>query len=307
MSPKIKERIKNERKYFSYVYSYREKNQIKHIEKGIGYHIPSSDKLELIKDQFLIKVFEKRWKKEISLIKHNYNKKLGNYNQESLIKEYRSFGINFTYESNKIEGSTMSYRDTSMLLEHHLTPSNKNITDVLETKRHMEVYQSLLDINEEISLNLIKKWHKELFKDTKKEHAGIFRNNAISRKGTKGVNVVIIGSLHKPPSFEKLEGLMNDLILWYYEKKKKYNPVLLAGLFHLKFSIIHPFVDGNGRMSRLINNYILHKNGYPMLNIRYIQRRGYYSSLENSSVEDQNEMHFINWYMRKYISAYKKN
>ena len=119
--------------------------------------------------------------------------------------------------------------------------------------------------------------------------------------------MVIIGSLHKPPTFEKIPLLMVELIEWYNKKKNYYYPVFLAGLFHLKFSIIHPFVDGNGRISRLIMNYILHKNGYPMLNIKYNQRRGYYSSLENSSIKDQNEMHFINWYMRRYFSENKES
>lgn len=306
MSPKIKERIKNGKKYFSFIYSYREKTQIKHIEKGIGYSIPSSDKLEIVKAQFFEKVFEKRWKEKISQIKDSYHKRLDLNSEETLIKEFRSFGINFTFESNKIEGSTLTYRDTSMLLEYQISPPNKKMQDVLETRRHMEVYESLLNNKEEISLDLIKKWHKDLFKDTKPSHAGIFRDIALSRKGTKGVNVVIIGSLHKPPTFEKISLLMAELIEWYQNKKKIYNPVFLAGYFHLKFSIIHPFVDGNGRISRLINNYILHKNGYPMLNIKYNQRRGYYSSLENSSIENKNEMHFINWYMRRYFSENKE-
>ena len=201
----------------------------------------------------------------------------------------------------------MTYRDTSMLLEYQISPPNKDMQDVLESRRHLEVYESFLNINEIISSELIKRWHRELFKDTKSNHAGIFRDSAISRKGYKGVNVVIIGSLHKPPTFEKIPLLMVELIEWYNKKKNNYNPVFLAGLFHLKFSIIHPFVDGNGRISRLIMNYILHKNGYPMLNIKYNQRRGYYSSLENSSIKDQNEMHFINWYMRRYFSENKES
>jgi Fic family protein len=307
VSPKIKERIKNGKKYFSFIYSYREKTQIKHIEKGIGYSLPSSDKLEIVKDQFFEKVYEKKWKKKISRIKDSYHKRLDLNTEETLIKEFRSFGINFTFESNKIEGSTLTYRDTAMLLEYQISPPNKKIQDVLETRRHMEVYESFLNMKEDISLDLIKRWHKELFQDTKSNHAGIFRDNAISRKGSKGVNVVIIGSLHKPPTFEKIPMLMVELIDWYHEKKNNYNLVFLAGLFHLKFSIIHPFVDGNGRMSRLIMNYILHKNDYPMLNIKYNQRRGYYSTLENSSIENQNEMHFINWYMRRYFSENKEN
>ena len=89
----------------------------------------------------------------------------------------------------------------------------------------------------------------------------------------------------------------------YNEKKKIYHPVLLACLFKFKFvGKIYPFVDGNGRMSRLFMNYILFKNGYPMVNIEYLKRKMYFTALERSNLQ-KTEMIWINWFLKYYVKS----
>jgi len=88
-----------------------------------------------------------------------------------------------------------------------------------------------------------------------------------------------------PPFPSEIYPLLREFFRWYYKNKKKLHPVELAALVHLKFVTIHPFTDGNGRISRLMMNFILHKHGYPLLNIPYEKRAGYYNALERAQIK----------------------
>ncbi len=129
--------------------------------------------------------------------------------------------------------------------------------------------------DKEITLSTVLYWHKQLFQDTKPDIAGKIRQHQVG----------ISGSKFHPPYPIELDLLLRDFFDWYNQNKKKLHPVHLAGLVHLKFVTIHPFGDGNGRISRLLMNYVLHKNGYPMLIIPYSQRMSYYTALERSQLK----------------------
>lgn len=291
LNQKIVNRNRKGRKYFSFVYSYRQNKSLKHIEKGIGYDkIPNFETLSKYKDQFYNKIIEKRFKTDLDRMENNYETFLVKYNP-ILIKIFNDFGTRFTTDSNRIEGSQINLRETALLVEKGHIYGFKKLHDVLETIKHFNVYNILLNSKEKISLNFILNWHKLLYSETKSSHAGKFRN----------VNVGISGRNVKFPEHKKVIPLMEELIKWYNEKKEIYHPVLLAGLFKFKFvSSIHPFQDGNGRMSRLLMNYMLHKSGYSMLNIKYKDRKSYYSALERSNLQ-KNEIIFINWFLKYYI------
>jgi Fic family protein len=96
-----------------------------------------------------------------------------------------------------------------------------------------------------------------------------------------------------------------DFFRWYHASKTRLNPVELAALAHLKFAMIHPFGDGNGRVSRLLMNYVLHHFGYPMFDIRYEGRVFYYRALEKSNLQG-GDFPFLDWFMTRYIGFYKK-
>jgi len=92
-----------------------------------------------------------------------------------------------------------------------------------------------------------------------------------------------------------------EFFKWYDRNKDKIHPVQLAGLVHLKLVTIHPFTDGNGRVSRLMMNFVLYKHGYPMFNITYEKRAGYYSALERSQTKKQEDI-FLQWFFNRYLN-----
>jgi len=141
-----------------------------------------------------------------------------------------------------------------------------------------------------LSLIAVIYWHKELFEGTKPDVAGQIRDHGVR----------ITGSRFIPPSPVELQPLLREFFSWHNSNKARAHPVELAALAHLKFVSIHPFSDGNGRISRLIMNFILKKHGYPMLNIDYKGRRAYYNALERAQVNNR-ERTFSQWFFRKYL------
>ncbi len=103
----------------------------------------------------------------------------------------------------------------------------------------------------------------------------------------------------------KLNVLLKEFFDWYNKERKNIHPVELAGLVHLKFVTIHPFSDGNGRLSRLMMNFVLKDNDFPLLDIRYTKRNSYYNALERSQVNGDDNI-FVQWFFRRYLAEYKK-
>ena len=161
----------------------------------------------------------------------------------------------------------------------------------------MKVYEDMINCTEKLSMNLICKWHKELFHMTDHAIAGYIR----------GYPVGIEGSTYTPPQTKfEIEKLLDVLFKWYNKKKKILHPVFTASIIHYRFIAIHPFGDGNGRMTRLITNYILHKSSYPMFDIDPKNRIQYYNALEKADKKEDNELPFILWFVKNYLKANKK-
>ncbi len=161
----------------------------------------------------------------------------------------------------------------------------------------MAAYEKMVSKNHDINLDQIRKFHRLIFHLTKPNIAGEFRNGP----------VFIIGSKYiPPPSQYEVKLLLEELMNWYAEKKVIYHPVLLACLFHLRFITIHPFEDGNGRITRLISNQILFQNNSPMFDLDTRFRKSYYRALENSNF-NHDEMYFVSWFFRRYIGFVEKN
>lgn len=206
-------------------------------------------------------------------------------------KELDRFASKFTYDTNRIEGSSLSYKNVVQLLERGITPKDKPMDDIKEAEAHKRVFFEMLKFNGNLSLGVTLKWHKELFGETKKELAGRLRN----------YRVYISGSMHKPPPPEEVEMRIVELFRWYSRESDRTNAVELAALLHLKFETIHPFGDGNGRIGRMIMNFVLHHNGYPMLDIKYTNRIDYYKALEKSSIKGD-ETAFVQWFFKRYVT-----
>lgn len=289
----IIKKIKNKKAYFYLVHSIRMGNKIERKELYLGKEIPKN--IEEIKRKFLYQIYREKWVDVLERIKKEYQRALKKMPPSAIKKEIEAFSIQFTYDTQRIEGSSLSLRETADLLEKGITPKGKPIHDIKEAEAHKRIFEEMLNYPKDLSLAIVLKWHKELFKETKPDIAGKIRD----------YQVAISGSKFKPPYPVEIYPKLCDFFKWYKKEKKVLHPVELAALVHLKFVTIHPFGDGNGRISRLMMNFVLHKKGFPMFNITYKNRSSYYTALERSQIK-QNEFIFLNWFIKRYIKENKE-
>jgi Fic family protein len=105
-----------------------------------------------------------------------------------------------------------------------------------------------------------------------------------------------------PPSPVEVYPMLTEFFKWY--KNNKLHPIELAALVHLKLVTIHPFGDGNGRITRLVMNFVLNGKKYPLFDIPYEKRNGYYNALERSQ-DNKDDKVFLQWFVKRYIKEYK--
>ena len=282
---KIVKRKKGNEEYFYLKHSFREDGKVKSKERYLGKEIPKD--IEKIKFQFSKEV-EKDINKKLELIKKHFQEEWKKYPQSIKEKLKEDIAIAFTYNSNAIEGSTITLEEAREIIHDKISP-NKPLRDVKETEAHAKVFLEMLEKKEKITNNLILMWHKEIFGQTKSDISGIYRDYLVK-----------VGD-YLAPDWQDVKSLMNDLINHINDKKnQKINPVELSARAHYRFEKIHPFGDGNGRIGRLIMNYILWHKNYPMLIIEYKKRKSYYKALKKS--EDE----FVKYFIRRYIAIHKK-
>lgn len=266
----------------------------KQATEYLGKTIPHN--IEQRKIEFLWKFYRKEWIPKLDRIHNGFisnNKKM----PKSLIKEQiEEFSIVFTYHTNRIEGSTLTLQDTFDLLLRGLTPAKKPESDTIETQMHRQIFLDLINNKKPMTISSVLSWHREIFGKTKPEYAGMIRNH----------NVRVSNSESKFPDHAQVSQLLKKFFAWYKKEKRKIHPVELAALAHLKFVSIHPFGDGNGRISRLIMNHILAEFDFPLFLIKYEGRLFYYHALERSQTEN-NEMPFLQWFMKRYIDQHYKH
>ena len=193
--------------------------------------------------------------------------------KETLKSLKESINLEWTYNSNGIEGNTLTLRETQVVLEG-ITVGGKTITEHLEAINHEKAILYLDDLvkdKQPITEWNIKNIHQLILKEIDNENAGRYRKE----------NVTIKGATHIPPDFLKLPELMEKLIL-NYETWNKYHPIIQAALLHGELVKIHPFVDGNGRTSRLITNLDLMNHGYNPVIIKKENRLEYYEVLDKA-------------------------
>ncbi|MBR6688579.1 MAG: Fic family protein [Clostridia bacterium] len=195
--------------------------------------------------------------------------------KETLKSLKESINLEWTYNSNGIEGNTLTLRETQVVLEG-ITVGGKTLTEHLEAINHEKAIEYLDDLvkdNKPITEWNIKNIHQLILKNIDNENAGRYRKE----------NVTIKGAAHIPPDFVKVPELMEKLVL-NYETWKKYHPIVQAALLHGELVKIHPFIDGNGRTSRLIMNLDLMNHGYNPIIIKKENRLEYYEVLDKAHI-----------------------
>lgn len=199
------------------------------------------------------------------------------------IKKLREqFEIEMTYNSNAIEGNSLTLKETFLVINEGITIKGKPLKDHLEVKDHHDALEMVYELVSQdtrptISQHLIRSLHQVVVKKTDEEFAGKYRTSA----------VFIGGSDHTPPDAIQVPGDMNKLLSWFSKNQKKIHPIELAALLHHKLVYIHPFFDGNGRTARLLMNIVLLKVGYPLAVILKNDRQKYYRVLQSA---DQGNM-----------------
>lgn len=208
----------------------------------------------------------------------NANRPL-NVTQLAKIREY--FGIQYTYDSNRIEGNTLSLQETSLVVQEGITISGKSMREHLEAVNHAEAIifiEDLVKKKEALSTRNLKSLHGLILRSIDREHAGQYRK----------VPVRITGSEHMPPEPYLVDKMMEDYFLFYIQEKKRLHPVILAADLHERLVSIHPFIDGNGRTARLVMNLILLQHGYTITNLKgdISSRHAYYNALEKVQMDN---------------------
>lgn len=279
---RIVKRRKGGSEYFYLQYSFRNNGKVITKEKYLGKTIPKN--IEELKDE-LASEAKKLLYSKLEKIKGGFQREWRKYPAEIKEKVAQQIAVAFTYNTNAIEGSTITLEEAREIIEDKIAP-NKPLKDVRETELHANVFLSMLNAKEKISNELLLRWHKQIFWETKSNIAGKFRNY-----------LVRVGN-YIAPDWQDVEKLMNEFIRFVDETK--FNTVEMAARAHYRFEKIHPFGDGNGRIGRLIMNYTLWQNGYPMIIIEFKKRKMYYKALQ------KDEEGFVNYFIRKYVSIHKK-
>ena len=281
---RIIKRKKGKQYYFYLQHSFRKKGKVITREKYLGQEIPKDiNKIKIaFREQSKLDLI-----KMLNLIKKNFQADWIRLPESVKEKELEEIAIAFTYNTNAIEGSTITLAEAREIIHDKIAP-NKPLRDVREAETHSKIFLEMLKKKEKITESLLLKWHKDIFEETKEDIAGKFRTY-----------LVRVGS-YLSPDWQDIKKLMQGLIEFIY-KSKKMNSVELSARVHYKFEKIHPFGDGNGRIGRLLMNYILWHNDYPMLIIEYKKRKSYYKALQ------KDEDGFVAYFLRRYIAIHRKN
>ncbi|MGL1903126.1 MAG: Fic family protein [Fibrobacterales bacterium] len=182
--------------------------------------------------------------------------------------------LRWTYNSNAIEGNTLTLKETKVALEG-ITIGGKSMREHFEVINHKEAIlfiEDLVQKEEVLSEWQIRSIHQLILKSIDDSYAGKYRDS----------NVIISGADHTPPDFSRLSEEMDSFIHWYRTDGQNLHPVERAAEVHVQFVKIHPFIDGNGRTSRLLMNLELIKSGYPPVVIPVSERLRYYEALDSA-------------------------
>lgn len=227
--------------------------------------------------------------------------KLDTFRQYDSYRISQALELEYTFESNRIEGNTMTLRETDLVINEGLTISGKSMREHLEAINHQEAIAYIKDLmnkNTSLAEREVLSIHNLILRGIHPENAGRYRK----------VQVMIKGSVHMPPQPFLVAKEMEDYFIWHETNKKKLHPIVLAAEMHERLVTIHPFIDGNGRTSRLVMNLILLQHGYVIANIKgdYDSRMNYYQALETAQTQNNKEefIHFVAQIERESLERY---
>lgn len=195
--------------------------------------------------------------------------------ENSLKKIEAYFNINYTFESNRIAGNTLTLRETNAVINDGVTINGKSMHEHLEAINHADAIDFIHDLvqkKEDFTETVLKEIHYLVLKGINRKNAGVYRTVPLS----------ISGSKHRPADAILISKKMEVIFEFYEKNKQTLHPVLLAAAMHEKMVTVHPFLDGNGRTTRLVMNLILLQHGFTIANIKgdFTSRKEYFNALE---------------------------
>ncbi len=291
------------RTYYKLAHTIKKDNMITHKTKYIGKILPSKEKVEQLKKQFMKDLHSPKHKylsledlRKIELKKTAYQQELKTLSPLEKEKKLQEFIIRFTYDSNKLAGVNITLRQTSMILKDGLIPDDiKSIITVKELENHQKGIMAITKYKGALTVRFIAKLHSILL-------AGVDDTVAGKTRDELQRNVKIAGTAYVPPPWNKVKPELQQFFRWYKAENRKLHPLELAALLHLKLISLQPFVDGNSRLSRLLMNWILWKKNYPALNIPIEDMEQYYNVLDKYQIE-KDEKPFVQYIVKKYFES----
>ena len=199
--------------------------------------------------------------------------------------------IEYTYNSNAIEGNTLTLRETQLVIREGITINGKSLSDHLEAKNHPKAISYIENLAKQ--KGIVKKLsEKNILRIHELIFSGILENTGAYRN----CQVYIEGCDYAPPPACEIPDLMRELLDWLNINPDELRPIELAAVFHYKLVAIHPFDDGNGRVGRLLMNLLLINSGYTLTVIKKVDRRKYYDTLKKA--DRGNLKPFVNFIAR---------
>jgi len=223
---------------------------------------------------------------------------------KSVLQKLREqFSIELAYNSNAIEGNTLTLRETRLVIEEGITISGKPLREHFEAINHQKAFEfleSLTGKGSRITEQAIKDIHRIIMSGIDDQYAGRYRD----------VKVRILGAIKSPPRFEKVREMMEQFVRKIGSNPDRLNNIEMAAFIHYKLVEIHPFTDGNGRTARLLMNLFLMRHGYPVTMVLKVDRKRYYDCLRKA---DQGDMKLFTDFMGRnversldlYLDAFK--
>ncbi|MBI2672278.1 Fic family protein [Candidatus Woesearchaeota archaeon] len=281
----IEKKVINGKEYYYLKHSFREGKIVK--TKTLAYigNKKDSDKIRILKKKFngqmLVNIkkelFEiKDWnvllsskdREKIEEIVKQFSLKLKKLDESTKKDMFDDFLTSFVYNTNAIEGNTLTLKETDLLLNKDLTPQGRTLREINDHLNSRDVFYYLYNNNLPITNETIILIHDKLM------------NNIDERKGYRLSEV--IGATFKSTPFQYINTDMNLLIKWYNKNKQALHPVIIASIFHHKFERIHPFYDGNGRTGRMLLNLMLFRSNIVPIVLSNKQRKKYYEALSTA-------------------------
>ncbi len=292
-----KKKIKEE-EYYYYVESFKRDDKI--LQKNLKYlgkEKPKEEDIAELKEEFDEKKIQQiirgglnykgfnvdeKFLEKAEELKKEFFKKLTSLSKEGKNQLIKRFKTGYTYHSCSIEGNTLSRPQVDLVINQNISIEGKRLLEIDEVKNHKFAIEYMISEREDLSEDFIKRLHEVLMKNiteykTETDPEFVEGGYRCDQRFIEGASFVPV-----PPLMVPYE--MKDLISFYKKNKYLIHPIELAAEFHMRFVVIHPFSDGNGRMARLLMNFILDRSGFPMIDISVENREEYINSLDSGDV-----------------------